>query len=150
LTSVDGLNILERMNQRAQGFVGRIPMRLTQVLFMASTAGMLLLSSSASAQSTSGQKVDAKILYVGHPGSDREKEFVDFLGQHFQEVKATDLTRFGEPQAQGFDVVLLDYDGDGFKAPRPALSSNYRKATVTIGVMGGLLSGQLGLKTGYM
>ncbi len=125
-------------------------MGLARVAAVVFTAGLFLLAPAASAQPAPGKKIDLKILYAGHPGSSREKEFVEFLGKQFRDVKAADLAGFGEAQAQGFDVVLLDYDGDGFKAPRPALSPNYRRATVTLGVAGGLLTSSLGLKTGYM
>jgi hypothetical protein len=110
-----------------------------------------------------------KILYAGHPGSDREKEFVQFLGQHFETVKTADLSAFHRKpftnkDAEGFDVTILDYDGDGFQAPRPVIqprfpedeSRNPRPADdrwftrplITVGVVGGLIS-DCGLKTGY-
>ena len=47
-------------------------------------------------------------------------------------------------------MAILDYDGDGrFNAPQPNLSQNYAHATVTVGVVGGLIGSQLRLKTGY-
>lgn len=82
----------------------------------------------------------------------REKDFAEFLGKYFTQVQTGDLATFGDRSADGFDVAILDYDGDGmdaFHAPRPKLSQNYTHATVTVGVIGGLLGSQLRLKTGY-
>ena len=95
------------------------------------------------------KKSDLTILYAGHPDSAREKDFVQFLGKHFTEVKTGDLAKFTEEQAEGFDVVILDYDGDGFKAPRPRLSRQYTRSTITVGVVGGLFSSSMRLRTGY-
>ncbi len=98
------------------------------------------------------EKIAMHILYAGHPGSAREKDFAEFLGKYFTQVQTGDLATFGDRSADGFDVAILDYDGDGmdaFHAPRPKLSQNYTHATVTVGVIGGLLGSQLRLKTGY-
>ena len=70
--------------------------------------------------------------------------------QYFREVNTGDLARFNAGQAADADVILFDYDGDGFKAPRPSLPTDYARPTVTIGVAGGLFCSQRGLKTGYM
>jgi hypothetical protein len=93
--------------------------------------------------------VAMRILYAGHPGSAREKDFVEFLGKHFTQVQTGDLATFGDKSADGFAVAILDYDGDGFKAPHPNLSQNYARATVTVGVAGAFIGNQLRLKTGY-
>ena len=96
------------------------------------------------------EKIGLRILYAGHPGSEREKDFVDFLSAYFTEVKTVDLKEFKEDNTAGFDVTILDYDGDGFKAPRLKLSESYSRATVTVGVTGALICGNLKLKTGYL
>jgi hypothetical protein len=90
-----------------------------------------------------------RILYAGHPGSDRERDFVDFLSKHFGAVKTGDLQAFKDGDAQAFDVTILDYDGDGFKAPRPAITVAFSRPAVTIGVVGGFACDSLNLKTGY-
>ncbi len=116
-----------------------------------------------------GEASRLRILYVGHPGSEREKDFVQFLGQHFETVKTGDLSAFHRKpftnkDAEGFDVTILDYDGDGFEAPRPMLrprfpedeSRNPRppddrwftRPLITVGVVGGRIS-DCGLKTAY-
>jgi hypothetical protein len=127
------------------------------------------------AQSQSAPAADEvsklRILYVGHPGSEREKDFVQFLGQHFETVKTADLSAFaGKPFADkdmaGFDVAILDYDGDGFKAPRARIVPRFpedasrglralegswlTRPLITVGVTGGLIASQAGLKTGYL
>jgi len=111
---------------------------------------MLLLMPATRAPGQADQKLNLSVYYAGHPGSAREADFLQFLSAHFRQVDSGDLAKFDGSQAAKSDVVLLDYDGDGFQAPRPMLPRDYSRPTVTIGVVGGLLSGQLGLKTGYM
>lgn len=94
-------------------------------------------------------KINLKLLYVGKPGSDREQEFVGFLRKHFREVKTGDWSRFDATHAESCDVLILDYPGDGFKAPSCQLPRDYPHPVVTIGVAGGLLLSRMGLKTGY-
>ena len=101
------------------------------------------------AEPVASETIQMRLLYAGHPGSAREKDFVEFLGKHFAQVRTGDLATFNDKSADGFDVTVLDYDGDGFKAPRPALSRNYAHATVTVGVAGAFIGGGLQLKTGY-
>lgn len=91
-----------------------------------------------------------RILYVGHPGSGREKDFVDFLCKHFETVETADLKEFKEEQTDNFDVTMFDYDGDGFKAPRPRLSREFSRPVITVGVAGGLMCLGWNLKTGYL
>ncbi|MBN2132456.1 MAG: hypothetical protein JW741_23340 [Sedimentisphaerales bacterium] len=93
---------------------------------------------------------DLRILYAGHPGSEREGDFVRFLRQHFGTVETADLATFVESQSDGFDVTILDYDGDGFKAPHINISRQFSRPLVTVGVAGGLMCSQWGLKTGYL
>lgn len=95
-------------------------------------------------------KIPLRILYAGHPGSARETDFLSFLKQHFRQVDAGDFARLDAKKAKEADVVLLDYDSDGFNGPRATLPEGYTRPTVTIGVIGGLLCSQLRLKTGYM
>ncbi len=102
------------------------------------------------AQAAGIEKMPLRILYAGHPGSARETEYVAFLKEHFREVTTGDFATFKPEDARNADVVLLDYDGDGFKAPRPRLPESYSKPTLTIGVAGGLLCSNHRLKTGYL
>ncbi len=91
-----------------------------------------------------------RILYAGHAGSDREKDFVTFLKKYFEVVQTGNLQTFKEADTQGFDVTILDYDGDGFKAPRAKISLGFSRPLITVGVPGGLMCSQWGLKTGYL
>ena len=102
------------------------------------------------AQTAKGEKIGLKVLYVGHPDSDREKDFKDFLNPNFELVKTADLGNFEENQAEKFDVVIFDYDGDAFKAPRPNISPNYSRPTVTVGVIGSLICDGQNIKQGYL
>lgn len=91
-----------------------------------------------------------RILYVGRPGSMREKVFVEFLEKHFRSVGTAELATFKPSRTKGFDVMILDYPGDGFKAPRVHLPRSYARPTVTMGVAGAFIGGGHGLKTGYL
>jgi hypothetical protein len=91
-----------------------------------------------------------RVFYAGHPEGEREKDFVQFLSKHFKQVGTGDLVKFKEEQAEYFDVVILDYDGDGFKAPRPKLSPEYTRPTMTIGVAGSVICSNMSLKTEYL
>jgi len=93
---------------------------------------------------------DFRILYAGHPGSEREGDFIQFLRRHFGTVETGDLEKFAEAQCDGFDVTILDYDGEGFEAPRPRISEQFSRPLVTVGVPGGLMCSQWRLKTGYL
>ena len=77
-------------------------------------------------------------------------DFLQLLRAHFRQVDTADLATFNGSQAAKDDVVLLDYDGDVFKAPRPKLAADYSRPTVTLGVPGGMICMVLGLKSGYM
>jgi len=96
------------------------------------------------------EKFSLRILYVGHPDSAREKDFVSFLTKQFKAVETADLKDFNEGQTDGFDVTILDYDGDGFKSPRPNISRNFSRPMFTVGVSGALMSRRWNLKTGYL
>ena len=93
---------------------------------------------------------DLKILYAGHSGTEREKDFVAFLSKHFASVEAAEVEGLSESRARRFDVTILDYDGRGFNSPQPAISRGYTRPIVTIGVYGALLCGRWGLKTDYL
>ncbi len=99
---------------------------------------------------SASEKIGLRILYVGHPDSAREKDFVNFLTKQFKAVETADLKDFNEGQTDGFDVTILDYDGDGFKSPRPNISRNFSRSMVTVGVTGALMSSRWNLKTGYL
>jgi hypothetical protein len=101
-------------------------------------------------QADTAEKINLRILYAGVPNSERAKDFVEFLARHFEQVETADYNAFKQEQSRGFDVVILDYDGVGFNAPRPSISRQYSRATVTVGVPGAFICGNLSLKTGYL
>ena len=94
--------------------------------------------------------IGMSIYYAGHPGSEREKDFVDFLNKHFTKIETGDLAAFDGSQSEGFDVTILDYDGDGFKSPRPRIAHTFTKPVMTMGVTGAFICGQRSLKTDYL
>lgn len=62
-------------------------------------------------QVIAGDKIPLKILYVGLPNTERQKDFVSFLSENFQEAKTADLYAFKEEQTNNSDVIILDKDG---------------------------------------
>ena len=119
-------------------------------ILLLAVATLGLSSGNVFPKTEQGEKIDLRILYSGHPGSTREKDFVVFLQKHFRAVEKGDLAKFDPNQAKGFDVIILDYSGDGFKAPRVRFPSGYSRPTVTVGVVGALICGFHQLKTGYL
>ena len=99
-------------------------------------------------QTAPAGKINLRILYAGHPDSEREKDFVSFLREHFQAVRTGDLAKFADPGPQDADVIILDYDGDGFDAPRVGFAKGYARPTITVGVAGAHICRNL--KTDYL
>jgi hypothetical protein len=91
-----------------------------------------------------------RILYAGRPGSDREKDFVGFLKKYFNVVQTGNLETFKDADTQGFDVTLLDWDWNEIQGPKPTVSKGFSRPVITLGVPGGMMCRQWGLKTGYM
>ncbi len=111
---------------------------------------VILCSCKKATEPESFTKVDLRILYISDPDSIRARDFVDFLSKHFTNVHMGDLKTFRETDSSGFDVTILDYDGDGFKAPKPRISRNFSRPVVTVGVIGAFICDSLSLKTGYL
>ncbi len=109
---------------------------------------LALAAGKGSAAAPAGKKIDLRILYAGYPGSQREKDFVEFLGRHFREVKTGNLAKFTPAQSEGVDVTILD--GLGSRSQRPSLPRNYTKPVLTVGVTGARICSQMKLKTGYL
>jgi hypothetical protein len=124
--------------------------------------GILAAASVWAAEPAGGTGVgkDMRILYVGHAGSAREKDFVGFLSKHFGAVSKGDWAAFAESQCVGFDVTILDYDYDGASAlslamsgtrlPRLNLSREFSHPVITVGYAGAITAKSLGLKTAYL
>lgn len=122
---------------------------LTVFILMLAIVAALAVAAGPAETDASG-KFNLKILYAGLPKTDRAKDFMSFLGKHFKEVTFTDYNRFDENKNTDFDVLILDHDGKGTRAPTPKISRQFSRATVTMGVPGGNISGRLNLKTGYL
>ncbi len=96
------------------------------------------------------EKIELRILYAGLPNTERAKDFVDFLTKHFKEVETTDYNTFKGDKTAGFDVTIIDYDGQDTRAPLPPVSREYSRATITVGSPGAKLGNRFSLKTGYL
>ena len=97
------------------------------------TITMLSLSALSPAifgESAVTDKIDMKLLYAGHPGSDRQQDVVRFLKLRFVEVQTCDLATISEEVAGNSDVVILDYDQG--KHPRPRFPNDYGVPTITM------------------
>ena len=96
------------------------------------------------------EKMDLRILYVGLPDTERQKDFVTFLRGHFKQVDTADYNAFGEEQAKDCDVAIFDKDGIERQALDIEVSEQYSRATVTIGLPGALWGRSRNMKTAYM
>jgi hypothetical protein len=101
------------------------------------------------------------VLYAGNPGSDRERDFKNFLEKHFAKVGTTDFEKFTPAESKGYDVVIFDWtsiyprekDGtikkeiSGLNSPKiPKLTDAYDRPTILIGAAGGFVAQSLRLK----
>jgi len=128
-------------------------MRAAKVAGLIALVAIALCQAAASAEPAgTNPQVDRslKILYAGHPGTDREKDFVGFLKQYFDLVRTGDLRTFQEAATQGFDVTLLDWDASVLEGPTPTVSTGFSRPVITLGIRGALIGRQWRLKTGYL
>ncbi|MHC4205192.1 MAG: hypothetical protein ACYSTT_11125 [Planctomycetota bacterium] len=114
------------------------------------------LTKSDDLQVTAGDKIPLKILYVGLVNTERQKDFVSFFSENFQEVKTADLYAFKEEQTNNSDVIILDKDGIQWanRGGKPLwdlrVSNQYSRPTISMGIPGAFWTDRMGLKTGYM
>jgi len=107
-------------------------------------------------QKTTGDKIPLRILYVGLPDTERQKDFVSFLSGNFTEVKTAGLDTFTEEQTKDSDVIILDKDGIqwGSRGGNPLsdlkVSAQYSRPTLSLGIPGAFWTDRMRLKTGYM
>ena len=105
---------------------------------------------------TTDDKIPLRILYVGLPNTERQKDFVSFFSKNFTEVKTADLYTFKEEQTKDSDVVILDKDGIqwGSRGGKPLsdlkVSNQYSRPTLSLGIPGAFWTDRMRLKTGYM
>ena len=125
--------------------------RMSQIA-LAMIVGVFAATFVSAAESAGGTQAgkDIRVLYVGRPGSEREKDFVAFLKQHFSVVRTGNLEVFKETDTQDVDVTLLDWNVNDFNAPKPALSGQFSRPVITLGVPGGLMCSGWRLKIGYL
>ena len=100
------------------------------------------------------------VLYCGDPARKREADYHSFLARHFTKVTPRDTREFKEKDADGQDVVILDYvrirrkgDIDQKKWKRyhkPQLSKTYARPTIPIGRGGGAVGESLKLKIDWL
>jgi len=111
---------------------------------------------SQSPQTIAGDKIPLRILYVGLPDTERQKDFVSFLSRNFIEVKTADLDTFTEEQTRDSDVIILDKDGiqwagrGGNPLSDLRVSAQYSRPTLSLGIPGAFWTNRMRLKTGYM
>ena len=107
-------------------------------------------------QMTTDGKISLRILYVGLPDTERQKDFVSFLSRNFTEVKTAGLDTFREDQTKDSDVIILDKDGIqwGSRGGNPLwdlkVSAQYSRPTLSLGIPGAFWTDRMRLKTGYM
>lgn len=98
----------------------------------------------------SPSKIPLRVLYVGLPGTERQKDFVTFLGKHFKQVETADYNTFKEEQTKDCDVAIFDKDGLEWKPLKISVSSGYSRATMSLGVPGAFWLRSVSRKMGYM
>jgi hypothetical protein len=134
---------------------------MSRHLFGIATAALIVLSSSCAAE----ELIALKVLYAGHPNTDRTKDFVSFLEKHFAKVGSADFGKFRDQDAKRYDVVIFDWTsiyprnkagaidnsaGSMTMPPAPQLSPNFAKASILIGAAGGQLAGTHKLKINWL
>ncbi len=128
-------------------------------------AAMVVMMAGPATRAGAEEPGRLRVLYAGHPGSERERDYVGFLRGTFGRVDAVDYREFREEMAEGHDVVLFDWtsifkrDAEGRKidletdaggmnypATIPRLSERYARPTVLIGGPGQKVVDRLRLK----
>jgi hypothetical protein len=112
---------------------------------------LLLLAGSALGSGQEQAQVDRslKILYVGQPGSEREKDFVALLKKHFDVVRTGNLGAFKEADTQGFDVTLMDWDVNKSRRLKSDFTESFSRPMITLAFPGALICSQARLKLSH-
>jgi len=95
-------------------------------------------------------RIPLRILYVGLPNTQRQQDFVTFLGKHFTQVETADYNALREEQTGDCDVAIFDKDGLEWDALDINVSPRYSRATVTLGVPGAFWVRRVSRRMGYM
>ena len=124
---------------------------LRKTIIVVALALCLCLPVASSSDAGNQDLAGLRILYAGLLETDRAKDFVAFLGDHFAKVETTDYNSFTGSEAAGFDVTIIDHDGVDLKAPQLwLLSPLHSAATITVGVSCANICKRLSLKTAYL
>jgi hypothetical protein len=148
----------ERVSRDVYEFAVRRDEMKRRKLFIVVTAAMVLCHPACrgnTSRDAADEKIGLRVLYVGYPGTEREKDFVGFLEKHFTKVGKADLEKVEAKDAEGYDVVIVDYSGLTIKGnaiitPRVPFGREYSRPVLTIGAAGALVCDMHGLKTGYL
>ena len=102
---------------------------------------LLALLGSTGALSAAKPLEQLRVLYLGEPGSARAKEFKDYLAPNLAAVTIAHRGQFRLADADGFDVVLLDWNqtgGDLTQLRKHPLGDRaaWRRPTVLLGSAG--------------
>jgi hypothetical protein len=134
---------------------GRMRKEAMFVFVLAAATFCYLVTCDGEGVKAGAGQVKLRVLYVGYPGTEREKDFVGFLEKHFTKVGKADLAKVEVKDAEGYDVVVLDYGeliikGNAIVSPRVVFGREYSRPVLMIGAAGALVCDSLGLKTGYL
>jgi hypothetical protein len=106
------------------------------------------LARPAASHAATDPKQRLAILYAGCPGTEREKDFVAFLNEHFVKVETTSLGSLSPKTAAPYDVVIADWkerykyvDGRATEYTSGTsafgITEEFTKPIVMIGAVGG-------------
>jgi len=88
------------------------------------------------------EKLPQRVLYAGTADSERTRQFVALLGEHFAAAAFADYSAFDPASADGFDVVIFDAEVRptettiGLPMSRPELPEDWDRPSVLIGAGG--------------
>ena len=105
---------------------------------MAALLAILLVSAKSQAQSPlapgAAERSKLRILYAGHAGIG-PREGLRPVPRRSTSTRSrpSTLQAFKEADTQGFDVTLLDWDGNDFKGPRPQHFREFSRPLMTLG-----------------
>lgn len=129
---------------------------MKHLLAVSCIVALLVAPCAAGQEAPTETKIALRVLYAGMTGTDRQKDFVSFLSDHFTKVKSVDVMSFKAEQANDSDVVILDKDGIqwGNRGGSPLyeiirLPKSYNRATIALGIPGAFFYDRMGLKPGY-
>jgi len=98
------------------------------------------------------------ILYAGYPGGPREKAWLDFLGQWFENVESISLKDLDAKAASRSDVVVADwttrYKDGSYNSEHPrhdtSLGKDFSRPIIMVSGVGAELTREMNLKTDWL